>query len=301
MDFRKLINTLDKLESKKTLTEVAHRNVTKEPGLKESVDYTLKFKKGSIAEALLGEKSQEGDELDALKSTDSNGVNSQFPNAPDSNNTPDSNKPQFHIDPNTFSTGVTAAASSVAPTASSTSTEPGTSYVIKKGDTLWDIAKASGTTVDKLLAANQHIAALRNGGKTMQPGDTLTAPANVILKGKTTQPAATRPSQGRAAATTATAAPVQQQSSGSALVDRTVQAASQDPVRAVQQLNVQWKQAKQVERLKKSPAISSIVLQKAINGLEAKYPDAKKYMDSIRPVKFNIPTSQATQGPFTKG
>lgn len=68
MDFRNLINTIDKLESKKTLTEVVHRKVTKEPGLKESADYTLKFKKGSIAEALLDEKSQEGNELDALRS-----------------------------------------------------------------------------------------------------------------------------------------------------------------------------------------------------------------------------------------
>ncbi|MDI6600215.1 MAG: peptidoglycan DD-metalloendopeptidase family protein [Thermoanaerobacteraceae bacterium] len=43
-----------------------------------------------------------------------------------------------------------------------------TTYTVKKGDTLWDIASANGTSADKLMALNPNIKE-----KAMQPGDTI--------------------------------------------------------------------------------------------------------------------------------
>ncbi len=76
MDFRKLINTIDKLESKKILTETTtQRPVVNQTNRKLSeTTYTgVSFKKGSIADALLSEaprKPDEGEELDALRRSD---------------------------------------------------------------------------------------------------------------------------------------------------------------------------------------------------------------------------------------
>jgi hypothetical protein len=89
MDFRKLINTIDKLESKKILTETTtHRPVVNQTKRKVSeTTYTgVSFKKGSIADALLSEAPRKDPndtqgELDALQQKGT--ANSQaFRNAP---------------------------------------------------------------------------------------------------------------------------------------------------------------------------------------------------------------------------
>lgn len=43
-----------------------------------------------------------------------------------------------------------------------------TTYIVKQGDTLWDIASANNTTVDRLMALNPDVKE-----KAMQPGDTI--------------------------------------------------------------------------------------------------------------------------------
>lgn len=283
MDFRNLINKIDKLEARKILTEA-----------------------------------DEQDELKALQSKDPNAVKKAFPSFADTLAKVQAEKDataagatnlaqpaSANPDPINAAAGIPnpppAASAPTTTAAPATAANTAGTYTIKSGDTLSAIAKRYGTTVAALAQTNKISNAnlIYAGRKLVLPNGANPTSASTATKAADTK--AKVPAEvpkGAAAAPSDAASP---QSTGYSLIDRIIQGASKDPVRAVKQLNSQWRSAKQVESSKKSPAIPAVVLQQAINQLEAEHPEAKKYMDSIRPVKFNIPTNSVNQGPFVKG